>query len=203
MKRFLLLLFAVLLAVPSVAHAAKLKTVPFGWHSSVGEGYSQGDTSTVTLGGIESSAQKIDTTQTIDLRQFVPPPAMPTITLSDTMGVFMVNLVPTGTSPTVAADTLAILVQVSMDNVNWTTAVATGPKISPVNGGVAVLETGTSNCFNYVLRHVFGGVTMSTFHWLGTGPTANQIYGWPYLRLILQSDATGRYAGTITGFSDS
>lgn len=203
MKRFGMFLFALLFFIPAVSSASTLKQVQIGWHSTIGAGYAQGDSSFVYRGtGLENSAQQIDTSQTINIRQFALPPAIPVVTASDTMSVFMVNLFPVGTSPTVAADTLAVLVQVSMDNVSWTTAVATGPKISPVNGGVAVLEMGTTNCFNYVIRHTMGGVTQSVFSPLGTGPTANQIYGLPYMRLIVQGDHTGQYDATITGFVD-
>jgi len=213
MKRALL--FAAILAagfVASSAHALpRLERRPIGWHTSIADGsanpaYSLGDSFFVTRGtGIENSAQQVDTTQTIDLQKWIMPgPVYTTAVASDSVAWLRVALVPDGTSPTVAGDSIHVQFQVSDDNKNWTSVVWTGPKISPnfaSMGARAVLETGTSNSFETVIRQIIGGATESIFDPLGTGaPTDKQVYGFPYGRFLISGDHTGKFRLEVTGF---
>lgn len=211
MKRILFTLFALLALAGSASAQTKLRTIQLGFHTNDGlptcPNYGSGDSLQVYRGAGVATATTlpIDTTMTLDLRQFVMPgPPFTTVTLSDSLAWLRFSMVPDGTSPTVAADTLHVITQVSDDNVNWTTGIVTGPKISPVvatMGAAAVLETGTSNTFNYILRQIVGGATQSVFNYLGTGaPTANQLYGYRYMRFLVQGDHTGKYLCYVTGF---
>jgi hypothetical protein len=210
LKRIFLLVLA-LLAFAIPAHAMKLKSQQLMWHTAVdvanGIPYRNGDSLYVTRdGSTVSNADDVDTTSTFSLREWeMPGPPYSTITLSDSLSYLKVDIYPVGSSPTVTADSIGVRLQVSQNpEQGWVNTVFTGPKISPLvtlMNGLAVLESGTSNCFTFTIRQVVGGATQSIFDWVGTGaPTANQVYGYRYGRFIVTGDHAGKYAVEITGF---
>ena len=202
-------------AATEVAQAKGLKLVIRDWqfHSSVGSvaeggpGYSAGDSFFVSRGtGLKNSDEQIDTLKAIAWQDWtLPGPLYNTTVAADTVGALIVSVYPSGTSPTVAADTIDVTTQVSDDGgATWVTCANTGPKISPdvaTMNAVAALETGTSNSFHHVVRVQTGGaINGGPFSILGTGPTANQTYGFQLFRLLLRGDHTGKYRVRITGW---
>ena len=219
MKRILVTLFAALFTlvafVPAYAQGVtKLRTVPLEWHTtldpslyaSAAVAYAKGDSYTVYRGtGIRNSAQQVDTTQSIDIRQFVMPgPTYSTQVASDTIAWLRLSLFPIGTVPTIAADSIICAVQVSDDNVTWNATLFAGPQASTGTTPTSciILETGgSSNCFQYVIRQVLGGVTRSIFSpaLVATVPQQST-YGFKYMRFLLTGDYTGQYDAEATGF---
>ena len=220
MKRILTALAVVTLILAAYASqnyaqgVTKLRTVPVNFHTTLDPStfpsaftaYRSGDSATVFRGtGIRNSAQQVDTTQTIDIRQFVMPgPTYATQVASDTVAWLRLSLVPIGTVPTVTADTVVVAVQVSDDDVTWTATTYAGQYAASgtTPTSAIILEAGgSSNTFVYVIRQVLGGVTRSIFT-PASQATAHvqQMYGYKYLRFLLTGDHAGQYDAEVTGF---
>lgn len=218
MKRFVSLLFAFLVAAVSFAapsHAGlRPKTYQIDWHTSVdvanGVPYFYGDSAYMYrgVGVTTATTQPIDTSMAIPLRQFQLPPRTTTTTVMDTVTALLLDVFPVidDGSPTISADTCHVLIQVSNNASTWTGVTFTGPAISPLQASMAaaaVVETGTSNCFELPIRQVVGGVTGGVWYPLGRATVnANQLLGWKYMRVLLQGDFQGKYDAEITGWVD-
>lgn len=211
MKRFLAVLFllATVMFTVAPAQAAGLKLVSRDLYFRTLANGSVLDSSFTTRGtGIESSAEQKDTTAAFSSLDWTFPGAVtaPT-TVSDTTAWLRVTVTPEGTSPTVAADTLGVIMQVSDDEgSNWTSVVWTSPRIDPdvaAMGQAAILETGSSNNFAFVLRQAMGGVTLGgPFFALNTAPTDKNVYGFRLIRFIFAGDHTGKYKCRLEGFQN-
>jgi hypothetical protein len=119
---------------------------------------------------------------------------------------------PIATTPTVAADSVYMTLQVSDDGINWITTTPTSTYepagLGSITNGADLLEIGSSNSFACVLRQRTGATASGSVFFKnaepsGTAPTWQQIHGWTYLRLIVQSDVTGRYDAHITGYTSN
>lgn len=158
--------------------------------------------------GIVSSAENADTTAWFSTQEWtLPGPYGPATTAAnDTITWLRVTVTPEGTSPTVAADTLGVIMQVSDDEGTTATSVVwTGPAIDPdvaSMGQAAILETGTTNGFKFTLKQntlvASGGPFFST----NSAPLATQVYGYRNIRFIFTGDHTGKYRVRLTGFSN-
>lgn len=210
MNRFRsMLLVSLCLLVPLSAHATKLRQKTLYWHTSLASQYtySAGDSlNRIRDGSTVASADEADTTGSFSTLEWVMPgPQYGTTVASDSVTWLRVTLFAVGSAPTVTGDSIAVKVQVSdAEEQGWTTTVWTGPKISPLFTAMTagcVLETGTSNTFEFPIRQVLGGATQSVFDYLGTGaPTTNQIYGFSNVRFIIAGDHAGKWQVRLTGF---
>lgn len=213
MKRFLSTLFATLAAVLVAApsHAITKKAAhDVNWAQSraATPGGGQADSATArSLGAATPTAH--DTSSAIDLLPFVMPDkgAGQVPTASDSLAWLRIDLYPDVASPTATADSIYLSIQVSADGIrNWVTCTPTSifDTTSDSGLGAIVLEQGTGNTFRYTLRQRVGAVATGDLIFplrsSVTAPTFQEIYSWPYMRLIVQSDRTGRYDAKITGF---
>lgn len=211
MKRFVALLFAALAlaTIPLAAHAGtKLKVVDVNWRqtrlANPGLGYADSG-STRALGSATPTAH--DTSTAVDLRQFVIPfEAQDGTTTVDSLAWLRIDFFPTTTTPTVAADSVYFAIQVSADGVGgWITptALANTDPAGDAGAGKTVytLEQSSSNSFFWVVsQQILLGKTFSPALSSATALTWIQLYGYPYMRFIMQSDRTGRFDATVTGF---
>jgi hypothetical protein len=218
LTRYALTLLAVV-GLASVAHAQAsqvLRTVPVVWHTTLDPStfpnsavaYSAGDSALRQRGAGVSTAtsQPIDTTAAINIRQFVLPGPYQNSTAADTTGWLRFNINPvayTG-SPTVTADTVLVLMQVSDDKANWSTAEYTGPL--PQDGAAiptkaTVLETGSSNSFQFIVRQATGAIGPFATT-TSNSTTLKQImcFGYKWARFIVTGDHQGAYSAEITGY---
>lgn len=213
-------LLAVILATTGLvasAHAAAQGGIhwvkrDWQWHTSLGDAYtySAGDSVARIRGtGLQNSDEQKDTTKAIAWDDWaLPGPLWNATTISDTLGILVVDIYPDGTSPTVAADTIGVTIQVSDDNgTNWTTCAWTGPRIDPdvaTMNASAWLETGTANSFHVIIEQTFGGVTLGgpldpANAAQGT-PLAYNTFGYQLFRLIVRGDHTGKYKIALRGW---
>lgn len=210
MKRFVVPLFALLAFVPVAAFASgpgTFHSVDLQFHTSLGDAYtySQGDSLYASRGsGIRNSDERVDTTKVFAWQDWCFPGQLYNTTVAaDTFGVVMLTLYPEGTSITVSADTLDLIMQVSFDNENtWVTVPHTGPAISPdvaTMGAAAILEVGTANVFKYAIRAQLGGAVNGGPFNINSTCTANQTYGLK-VRFLLRGDFTGKYRAKLTGW---
>ena len=185
------------------------KTVLVGFHTtldpstfaSASIAFSAGDSVSAYRGtGIRNSAQQVDTTVAINLRQFVVPG--PTGTASDTVAYLRFQIYPVGTSPAVTADSITAVVQLSEDRVNWTGTTYSGPYSASGTTPTSciILEEGTSNNFNYVVREQLGSAGLLMSGATSTAMNVLRTYGAKFMRLLLTGDHTGQYAVDVTGF---
>lgn len=206
LKRFLSFLFP-LFILPALASAdyAKPFKIDVGWHSSLSANfYSDGDSSDINY---SAAAQRADTSMAIDLNGLMLPPAYTATTAaSDTVSWLRISFFPRSNRTTVAADSIYLAIQASENRVDWTDTtpmrvfVATG---IGAHDGEIVLENGATNTFFATVRQTAGGATVSVFAppvSSNTEPTWGQLYGYPYIRLIVQGDYTGHYDAEVRGF---
>lgn len=207
--RFLTFLAALCLLVPLTAHAtSQSKTVDVLWRQSqlaVPGGIADSSTARAVR-----SATAHDTSATIDIRQFI----IPALEFGDggsavdSVSFLRIDLFPTGTGPAVVADTAFFAVQVSNDGVfSWVTCTGTSDFLgasdtpAPDTPAGRVLEQGSSNTFYITLSQISSlGKAFIGNRSSATAPTWQQLYGWPYMRIIVQGDMTGRYDARVTGF---
>jgi hypothetical protein len=213
LTRFAFSTLALLAILAPQAHAQSgqiPKTIVMGFHTtldpstfaSASIAYINGDSATVYRGtGLRNSAQQIDTTVALNLRQFTLPGPYATAAAADTIGWLRFTIYPVGTSPTVAADSAVVTLQLSEDKVNWTGTTWSGPYASTgtTPTSAIILTEGTSKNFHYIVRQATGAfgpfqpITTTTLN-------ATKCFGYKWMRLIVQGDLTGQYAMDVTGF---
>jgi len=206
-RLFLLTLFA--LCVPLAAEAGnKLKFWDAQFRNSC-LACSGGFADSADAGAVGSAAQHVDTTAVLDLLAWAIPEITPVITVNDTVSWLRVVFAPSNTTPTVAADSIYLAIQVSMNGITWIDT--TPDDIFNVAGlddatfnGKLLQEPATGNMFHATVRHNMGGVTGGFFTPFAlnatTTPTWMELYGWRYMRFLIQSDVTGRYDLQVIGF---
>lgn len=210
MKRALFLLFAIL-AVPATTLAGAVpKTLDVNWQQNRAANPSGGLADSTTARALGSATPTAhDTSGAIPIGQFVVPEkgAGNLPTTSDSLAWIRVDFYPALPTPTVTADSIYLTIQVSTDGVrNWVSCTPTSVFDITADGllGAVVLEQGTGNVFYYVLRQRVGAVASGDLFFpvrsSATAPTFQQIYGWPYMRVIVQSDRTGRLDAKVRGF---
>lgn len=204
------MLFAFLaVSVPAYATTAP-KTVDVSWTrqlSAIQGGFAD-SSSARALGAAAPTAH--DTSSAIDIRDFVLPDKgtgqLPTA--SDSISWLRIDLFNSTTTPAIVVDTLFLTIQVSNDGVaSWVSCTPTSLFLTTTDSalGAAILEQESSNACFYVLRQRVGAVASGDLFFpirsSATAITWQQIYGWPYMRLIVQSsDRTGRLDAKVTGF---
>ena len=178
MKKFVLLIVALAVALPSVSSAVPIKSVTVQWRTSAKAYAAPGtrDSSYVTK---ESAVS--DTTAAISLADWDFPDPAATAAATDSAKSFLqFALIPKSSSAvTVAADTIYVTPQLNFGEDSWIpfTSVPT----------LVVLEQGTSNCFVVKLNQ--GGVT--------TPVLKNGIQGARAIRFIVLGDNTGQWVGSV------
>lgn len=214
MKRFLPLLLAVAaLTAPAISQAAVSgtpKAIDVGWVQNRAANPAPGRADSVAMRSIGTAVPTAhDTSTAIDIRRFLPNAEFADgATAMDSLSYLRVELFPLVSTPTVGADTLFISFQVSMDGVTaWNTCTPTqdalGASDTPAPDTIAerVLEQGTSNDFFVNLTQVAAlGRVLLPARSSATALTTQQIYGWPYMRIIVQGDKTGRYDAKVFGY---
>jgi hypothetical protein len=214
----LLAVFLSFMGLTSYAHAVSRGGIHWVerdwlWHTTtdpaLGYTYDRGDSSFRLRGsGLQASDEQKDTTRAIAWADWALPTPFANATISDSLAILIVDVYPDGTTPTVAADTIGVTIQVSDDNgSNWTTCAWTAPRIDPdvaTMNASAWLETGTSNSFHVVIEQLMGGVTTGgplegSNASQGT-PLAYNTYGYQLFRLIVRGDHTGKYRIRIKGW---
>lgn len=196
-------------AIPALA-VTKKTVVGMSWiqnRAAYNNGGLVDSTYTRALGSATPTAH--DTSGAISLEQFVMPEkgAGQLPTASDSIAWLRIDFFPVATTPTVGADSIYFSVQVSADGLaNWVTCTPTSifDTTSDSGNGAVVLEQATNNTFRYTLRQRVGAVASGDLIFplrsSSTAPTFQEIFSWPYMRVIVQSDRTGKYDGSITGF---
>lgn len=176
-----------------------------------------GVTDSSDAGAVGTAALHYDTTTAIPL--FAPggpgwiiPGEMasgPLTTASDSLAWLRISFHPLTTAPTVASDSIYLRIEASEDGITWgattpTSVFALTSSNSDTYNGAIILEQGTGNSYTYVLRQRVGATAAgAVFFPLTSSATAltwQQLYGVPYIRLIVLSDVTGRYDAKISGF---
>lgn len=163
-------------------------------------------------GAVGTAAQHVDTSSAIAIGELIIPGELasgPVTTASDSLAWLRISFKPLATTPTVAADSIYLQLQVTDDGITWIdttpTSVFAAAGLSDASfTGAVLLETDSNNQFVAVLRQrvgaTAGGAVFFPVASVATNPTWQQIYGFQYLRLIVQSDVTGRYDATVQGF---
>ena len=188
-----------------------LKTVLVGFHTtldpstfgSAAIAYAAGDSFSVYRGtGLRNSAQQVDTTVALNIRQFVMPGPYVTAAVSDTTAWLRFAIYPVGTAPAVTADTITVAVQVSDDRVNWTATTYSGPlaSVGTTPSSSISLELGSSNSFFYVLRQQLGALGIFNPSTTATAVSVKWCYGFKWIRLLVTGDHTGQYVAEAMGF---
>lgn len=210
MKRALLLLFA-LFAIPALAHATPIPIErPVSWTRQIAA-IPGGFADSASARAIGTATPTVhDTSSAIDMRDFVFPDAGTgaLLVVGDTLYYARIDIYPAATAPTVAADSIYLTIQVSSDGVrNWTSCTPTRLFDTTTDSalGQIVLEQASTNAFYVVIGQRHGaagsGGLMFPVASTATAPTWQQLYGWPFIRLIVQSDRTGRYDAKVFGFA--
>jgi hypothetical protein len=164
-------------------------------------------TTTRALGAATPTAH--DTSAAIGLMDFVLPEkgAGQLPTASDSIAWLRIDFYPSSATPTAGADTVNLTIQVSADGVaNWVSCTPTSIFDTTTDSalGAIILEQATNNTFRYTLRQRVGAVAAGDVIFplrsSSTAPTFQELFSWPYMRLVIQSDRTGRYDARVTGF---
>lgn len=211
MKRFLLAALAATLLLPTVSFAGTKKfAADVDWQQNRAANFNGGLADSATTRALGSATPTAhDTSGAINLLPFVMPDKgtgqLPTA--SDSISWLRIDFFPVTSSPTVAADSIYFTIQVSADGVrNWVSCTPTSVFDTAGDGALAavILEQGSSNAFRYTLRQRVGAVAAGDLIFplrsSSTAPTYQEIFSWPYMRIIVQSDRTGRYDALVTGF---
>lgn len=197
-------ILALAVLIPSLASADRApKRVDVGWHTSLAaSSYTAGDSATINY---SSGAQRCDTSATIDIGQFVLPEVAQTSAV-DSLGWLRIAFFPSSSATTATADSIGLNIQVSENGTDWTSVSAFTRSFYAAglndNLGLIVLETGSSNQFTVAIRQSVGGGTHSVYSQRDpatTAPNWLQIYGYPFMRIIVQSDIAGTYDAAVTG----
>jgi hypothetical protein len=213
LKRFLFAALAVaIFATPSQATTKKY-VEEVNWTqaraANPGGGFADSIT-TRSLGAATPTAH--DTSSAVSLLDFVMPDkgSGQVPTASDSLAWLRIDFYPETASPTAAADSIYLTVQVSADGIrNWVTCTPTSifDTTTDSGNGAIVIEQSSNNTFRYTLRQRVGAVASGDLIFplrsSATAPTFQEIYSWPYLRIIVQSDRTGRYDAKLIGFTQA
>lgn len=203
MKRFVAALIAAAILIPAVAQAEpRWRTDDLGWAKSLATGAANGimvPDSAISCG----AAARTDTSMAFSMSRVVRPDHRASAV--DTVVALAVYITPmpsgssiggTSTSPTVAADSIYLDTQVSMDGVNWVTVTPTNVFFTggasgtggPNQGGTVVLEIASNNSFYwpYVANSTATQVA-------NTAPNDYQLFGWPLVRFLAGHENDGCY----------
>lgn len=184
---------------------------PLTWrtHTSTGDPNDQGFIDSVVVRATRAvGLATADTLAPFPLEPFALPPltarGLSQGTDSTSTG-FVFYMQPTrNTSFTPGEDSIYVLLQVSIDAVNWVGVTVTqGPGALNLNGGAEsfapVLEIGTSHCFALPYKLLTddaaatGGISLV----FSSSVTDMTWFGWRYARLIVGGDYTGEYEAYI------
>lgn len=209
MKRILAALVAAAILIPSAASAEpQWRVEALDWAKSLATGAANGIM--VPDSGIScGSAARTDTSMAFSMGKIARPDHR--ISAVDTVIAFAVYVTPlpsatsiggTTTAPTVAADSIYLDTQVSMNGVDWITVTPTNVFFTggaagtggPNQGGAVVLEISSNNSFYwpYLANSTASQVA-------NTAPNDYQLFGWPLVRFLVGHENDGCYS-IATGF---
>jgi len=218
MKRFAFLVAA--LAMFAVAAPAYSEAVPksfdINWRQARAANPNGGFADSAYMATATGTVHA-DTSTTIDLSQFVLPGkgAGNLVVVGDSLSWLKFEVFPATSSPTIAADSILVEIQVRMGGESgWQTttptvafnATATNPPGARTANAAYVLEQGSTNSFFYVIRQRLGAVASGDIMFpilsSSTAPTIQQLYGWKEARIIVSHGVnnTGRFDARVTGF---
>lgn len=104
----------------------------------------------------------------------------------------------TGASTTQGTDSVYVDVQVSVDGTNWVTATPTRAfNTGTTHGGAIYLEASSSDSYGIPIKIVRASTGLSVLIDSATAPSTIKLWGWPFLRFIVNSDCNGQFVGEV------
>lgn len=202
MKRILAALLAVVCisAIVGSAEAGtgnRWVTEPVMWRTSAANVAGHVDSSVFSHGSL-----KADTSAAIAATALWAVPDFDVSAMDSTVWSILYIKGRTGASTTQGTDSVYVDVQVSVDGTNWVTATPTRAFITgTTHGGLICLEQSGADSYGIPLKIVRAstGLAVNILGPAGgaTAPSWLQLWGWPYLRFIVNSDCNGQFVGEV------